>query len=253
VQTKRAIIMMFGGHMIKVGLSPLIVDWMRRGILTALATNGSGIIHDVEIALFGRTSEDVTEGLAEGKFGMSEETGRFINEAVQNPEYQRLGMGEALSLSLCQSKAPFKEKSLLWASMEFKIPLTVHVALGTDIVHQHPITDGAAIGRASYTDFLVFSAQVAGLTQGAVIMNFGSAVVMPEVFLKALTITRNLGYPTHGFIAANFDMYTHYRPIQNVLIRPTLTGGEYYNFVGHHEIMFPLLYGMVNQAMSMVV
>lgn len=247
---KKPVILMFGGHLIKVGLSPLVIEWMRRGVVTSLATNGASIIHDVEIALWGRTSEDVGEGLAEGKFGMSEDTGSFINRAINDSNYSQLGMGELLATALHAANPTFKEKSLFWSSLEYGIPLTVHIAIGTDIIHQHPLADGANIGRATFTDFKVFCAQVAQLCEGAVVMNFGSAVIMPEVFLKALTIVRNLGYPAHRFTTANFDMYTHYRPTQNVLIRPTLTGGEYFNFIGHHEFMFPLLFAAVNSLLA---
>ena len=246
----KAIIVMFGGHVIKTGLAPLMVDWMERGIITALATHGAGVIHDTEIALFGRTSEDVAEGLADGSFGMSRETADFINGTVSNPNNRKLGFGEALGSALEEKKAEYADLSLLCAAQKTGIPLTVHVAIGTDIIHQHASADGETIGRASMRDFRVFIQQVSRLSEGTIVINLGSAVIMPEVFLKALTVARNLGYPAHGFIAANFDMFTQYRPTQNVLTRPTLTGGKKYNFIGHHEIMVPLLYALVNEELA---
>ncbi len=247
----KAVIVMFGGHVIKTGLTPLLIDWAKRGIVTALATNGSGPIHDVEIALFGRTSEDVAEGLADGSFGMCRDTADFINEAVANPARAEMGYGEALSRALIETEAPNSELSLLVGAYRAGVPLTIHVAIGTDIVHQHSSADGEAIGRTSLRDFRIFAREVGRLNEDAVVINIGSAVIMPEVFLKALTVARNLGYPAHGFTAANFDMKMDYRPMQNVLVRPTLTGGRKFNFIGHHEIMIPLLYAMVNEELRM--
>ena len=240
----KAIIVMFGGHVIKTGLAPLLIEWVRNGVITALATNGAGAIHDVEIALFGRTSEDVSEGLADGSFGMSRDTADFINGVIADPENAELGYGEALGGRLVDKKVPHSALSILAAACQTEVPLTVHVALGTDIIHQHPTANGEAIGRASLRDFRILANEVGKLTEGAVVINIGSAVIMPEVFLKALTVARNLGYPAHGFTAANFDMNVHYRPMQNVLNRPTLSGGRKFNFIGHHEIMIPLLYAM---------
>jgi len=237
----KAVIIMFGGHVIKTGLAPLLIDWIKRGIVTSLATNGSSSIHDSEIALFGRTSEDVAEGLADGSFGMSSDTADFINNAITASEEAELGFGEAVGRALRDSDAPYKDLSLFCCAYESKIPLTVHVALGTDIIHQHPSANGSAIGGASMKDFRIFAREVGRLDKGAVVMNFGSAVIMPEVFLKALTVGRNLGYPAHGFAVANFDMNVHYRPMQNVVSRPTAGCGKGFNFVGHHEIMIPLL------------
>jgi hypothetical protein len=238
---------MFGGHVVKVGLAPLLIDWMKRGVITSLSTHGAGIIHDTEIALFGRTSEDVAEGLKDGSFGMSRDTADFINNAIADPDNAELGFGEALGRALLDSKAPFADLSLLCSAYRAGVPLTVHVALGTDIIHQHSSADGAAIGRATLRDFRILANQVGRLDEGGVVLNLGSAVIMPEVFLKALTIARNLGCPAHGFSAANFDMFTHYRPTQNVLSRPTLTGGRKFNFIGHHEIQIPLLHAMVGE------
>ncbi|MFH0765291.1 MAG: hypothetical protein V2A61_02610 [Calditrichota bacterium] len=246
-QNGKTVIVMFGGHVIKTGLAPLLIQGMESGLITALATHGAGAIHDAEIALFGRTSEDVAEGLADGKFGMCRDTADFINHAIADPAASDLGYGEALGRALIEADAPGADLSLLCTAYRIGLPLTVHVALGTDIIHQHPSADGAAIGRASLRDFRILARQVGNLTAGGCVLNIGSAVIMPEVFLKALSVARNLGYPAHGFAAANFDMFIHYRPIQNVLIRPTLTGGKRFNFIGHHEIMIPLLFAMANE------
>jgi len=249
-KAKKAVVVMVGGHVVKTGMTPLIIDWMKRGIITALATHGATVIHDAEIALFGRTSEDVAEGLADGSFGMSCDTADFINNAIADPSAAELGFGEALGVALMKAGAPFADLSLLCTAHETGVPLTVHVAIGTDIIHQHPSADGAAIGRASLRDFRIFANQVGKLSAGGAVINFGSAVIMPEVFLKALSVARNLGAPAHGFAAANFDMFTHYRPTQNLLNRPTLTGGRKFNFIGHHEIMIPLLFAMVNEVLK---
>ncbi|HHE46908.1 MAG TPA: hypothetical protein ENL08_04310, partial [Bacteroidetes bacterium] len=219
-ESGKPVIVMFGGHVIKTGLAPLLIELMKRRVITALATNGSGTIHDTEIALFGRTSEDVAEGLADGSFGMSRDTADFINKSINDGADSGLGYGEALGMALSSANAPYERLSLLVNADRLNIPLTVHAALGTDINHQHPSADGAAIGRASMRDFRVFANEVGKLREGSVVLNIGSAVIMPEVFLKALTVARNLGYPAHGFIAANFDMIVHYRPTQNVLFRP---------------------------------
>jgi len=247
----KTVILIFGGHVIKTGLAPLLIDWMERGIVTALATHGAGVIHDTEIALFGRTSEDVAEGLSDGSFGMCRDTADFINNAITESQHHNIttsrnqGYGEALGQALIKAKAPSGDLSLTYAAHRLHIPLTVHVAFGTDIIHQHPSADGAAIGKASMHDFRIFAREVGRLEEGAVLINLGSAVIMPEVFLKALSIARNLGYPAHKFTTANFDMISHYRPIMNVLNRPTLTSGRKFNFIGHNEIMVPLLHGLV--------
>ncbi len=246
-RNNQAVIVMFGGHVIKTGLAPLLIDWMEKGIITALATHGASTIHDSEIALFGRTSEDVAAGLADGSFGMSRDTADFINKAIADPANSLLGFGETLGKALADAEAPCGNLSLLHSAYRLNIPFCVHAAIGTDIIHQHPTADGEAIGRASMRDFRIFSNEVGKLTAGAVAINIGSAVIMPEVFLKALSIARNLGKPAHKFYTANFDMFTHYRPTQNVLKRPTMTGGKNYNFIGHHEIMVPLLCGMVGE------
>ncbi|MBT3231777.1 MAG: hypothetical protein HN356_03090 [Calditrichaeota bacterium] len=244
-RNSKAIIVMYGGHVIKTGLGPLLIDWMKRGIITAIGTHGAGVIHDTEIALFGRTSEDVAEGLADGSFGMSRDTADFINKAISHPDHRDLGYGESLGKQLVDVKAPCHDLSLVYNAYDLQVPLTVHVALGTDIIHQHPTADGEAIGRTSLRDFRILAHEVGKLSEGGVVMNLGSAVIMPEVFLKALSVARNLGHDAHKFTTANFDMITHYRPTQNVLTRPTLTGGKKFNFTGHHEIMIPLLHALV--------
>ncbi len=246
---KRQIIAMMGAHVIKCGLSPLIIQLMEVGIIRCLALNGAGIIHDCEIANWGTTSEDVAEALQDGSFGMAAETPTFINEAMRAGRSLQLGLGESLGQKILQSDCPFKHLSLLAAGSRLKIPVTVHVAIGTDIIHQHSSTDGGIVGELSYRDFKIFAAQVAKLTAGSLVLNFGSAVILPEVFLKALSIARNLGHPAHGFTTANFDMIRHYRPQVNVVQRPTQTGGKGYYFIGHHEIMIPLLTAAILEAL----
>jgi hypothetical protein len=240
-QTRKPVIAMLGGHVVKCGLSLILVDLMERGVITALALNGASSIHDFEIALIGETSEDVGEYIRTGQFGMVEETGRLMNEAFCEAAKMGVGMGEGLGRKLVQLDAPYNNYSLLAAGVRLGIPITVHVAIGTDIIHQHPLADGAAIGEASFTDFRLLTAVVAELGDGGVVLNFGSAVILPEAFLKALTIARNLGHRVTHFTTANFDMIQHYRPMENVVRRPTNEGGQGYAFTGHHEIMIPLL------------
>ena len=232
----RTVAIGIGGHVIKCGLSPVLIDLMERGILSSVAMNGATAIHDTEIAMIGETSEDVATNLEDGTFGMAGETADFINHAVRPNE----GYGIALGRAIARADLPFKEKSVLYHAARLELPATVHVALGTDIVHQHPSADGAAIGGASLTDFRIFCSVVSGL-EGGVFINFGSAVILPEVFLKALTVARNLGHKVEHFVTANFDMIRHYRPQVNIVARPTSTGGKGYYFVGCHEIMIPLL------------
>jgi len=236
----KPVLMMMGAHVIKVGLSPLLLDLMRKNFVTGLAMNGAGVVHDTELALFGQTSEEVAEGLADGSFGMARETGEFINQAVAQGKALTQGFGEAVGAALAQIPNE-NQISLLAAAYELDIPATIHVAIGTDIIHQHPNADGAAYGELSFRDFKIFTAQVGKLNEGGVVLNIGSRVLMPEVFLKALTICRNLNPPVNNFYTANFDMFAHYRPRVNVVQRPTLQGGKGYNFIGHHEIMIPLL------------
>jgi len=237
----KQIILMMGAHVIKCGLSPLIIQLMEKGVVKCLALNGAGIIHDTEVANWGITSEDVSEALNDGSFGMARETAEFINSALEQGKKVELGLGESVGKKISEKNVDYKQFSILACCYEKKIPITVHVAIGTDTLHQHSSTDGAIIGELTHRDFKIFCSQVAKLTQGSIVFNFGSAVILPEVFLKALTVARNLGHNAHGFITANFDMLRHYRPQVNVVQRPTRTGGRGYQFTGHHEIMIPLL------------
>ncbi len=247
---RRAIIWGIGGHVIKTGLAPILIDLMQRGFVTAIAMNGSGIIHDFEIALVGSTSEDVDEALGTGAFGMAEETGRLINEAINRGARDGLGVGEAIGRALAEINPPYAPYSLLWAAYTARVPVTVHVTIGTDITHLHPNIDGAAIGAASYRDFRLFTALVKELDSGGVYLNVGSAVTLPEVFLKAVTIVRNLGHSLRDFTTANCDFIQHYRPLINVVRRPVAHGaGRGYSLTGHHELMIPLLAAaIINQA-----
>lgn len=240
-QNKKPIIVMMGGHVIKCGLSPFLIDLAKRGVITGFAFNGASSIHDFEIALIGETSEDVSAYLQTGKFGMWEETGQLMNTAIQHAADTGIGMGEALGKQLIEMDAPYNAYSLLAAGVQYDVPITVHVAIGTDIIHQHPSANGAAIGAASFTDFQLLTTLVTELEGGGVVLNLGSAVILPEVFLKALTIARNLGRTVSHFTAANFDMNQQYRPVENVVKRPTEMGGKGYTFTGHHELMIPLL------------
>jgi hypothetical protein len=237
---ERMIILAMGAHAIKVGLNPIIIDLMERGILRAISMNGAGVIHDTELAMAGHTSEDVASQLGGGKFGMAEEPARLINEAISEGAGAGLGLGRAVGLRIVQSKLPYKDQSLLGRAFELGIPVTVHVAIGTDTVHFHPGVDGSAIGKTSHLDFRIFATLVSKLDAG-VFINLGSAVILPEVFLKALSLVRNLGYEVRQFTTLNMDFIRHYRPLTNVVHRPTLEGGEGYFLIGHHEIMFPLL------------
>lgn len=239
---QRAIIWGFGGHVIKTGLAPILIDLMRRGVVTALATNGSGIIHDFEIAMAGWTSEDVDSALGSGAFGMAEETGRLLNEAIKRGAADKLGIGESVGRMLAEAKPPHAEFSLLHEAYKLRVPVTAHVTIGTDIIHIHPQADGAAIGAASYHDFKLFTSIVRGLDGGGVYLNLGSAVTLPEIFLKAVTVVRNLGHSLTGFTTANFDFLQHYRPATNVVRRPVANGaGKGFSLTGHHELMVPLL------------
>lgn len=243
----RPVVLMMGAHPIKCGLSPLLVDLVERGFVTAVALNGAGAIHDVELACWGRTSEDVAAGLEDGSFGMAAETADLINGAVVQGDARDLGFGESLGLFLNESQARNRAISLLARCHQLKVPVTIHVGIGTDIVHQHPSFDGAAAGSASHRDFRILARVVTRLS-GGVVLNIGSSVVLPEVFLKALTVARNLGGPVRGFTTANFDMVQHYRPTANVVQRPVRGGGTGYSFTGHHELMVPLLAAMVKAA-----
>lgn len=244
VHAKRSgkpVIVMFGGHVTKTGCSPILADLAANGYITHFASNGSTAIHDSELARFGHTSEDVAAQLEDGSFGMADDTAALINEAAKQAARDKAGFGESVGALLAAQDAPYQERSLLAVARRMKIPFTLHVAVGTDIVHQHPGADGAAIGEASLRDFRIFAQSVSGLGDGGVVLNLGSAVIMPEVFLKALAVVRNLGYPAFGFTTANFDMILHYRPRVNVVERPAGKKGKGYALTGHHEIMIPLL------------
>ena len=240
-ENDRAIIIGLGGHVIKTGLAPILIDLMRRGYATAFAMNGSAMIHDFEIALVGATSEDVDATLGSGSFGMAEETGRVINNAITGGARDGIGMGEAIGRQLHLISPPHADKSLLHAAYEASVPVTVHVAIGTDIVHIHPLADGASIGQTSQRDFRLLCSLVRELTGGGVYLNLGSAVVLPEVFLKTVTVVRNLGFSLQDFCTANFDFIQQYRPLTNVVRRPVAGSGRGFSFIGHHEIMIPLL------------
>ena len=239
---KRGVVVMVGGHVVKTGLAPILIDFMRRGIITHLAMNGAAAIHDYEITRWGGTSEDVQAGLRDGTFGMADETGREMNEAFIRGQHEHWGMGESLARALGAAELLHPELSLLASAHDLGVPLTVHAAIGAEIIHQHPAASGAAIGDTSHRDFRRFAASLPSLHDGGVVLNLGSAVILPEVFLKALTIARNLGdgKPT-GFTAADLDMLRHYRPHVNVVQRPTVEGGRGYEITGHHELMVPLL------------
>ncbi|HXX64108.1 MAG TPA: hypothetical protein VEO56_09945 [Bacteroidota bacterium] len=244
---KKPVLWMMGAHVVKVGLGPVVIDLLARKVITAVAMNSAASIHDVETAMWGRTSEDVAENLREGRFGMARETGEFINGALRRGARDSDdGYGEVLAKELIARKAPFQAQSILVASYSMGVPVTVHAAIGTDIVHQQPTMDGADTGEMTFRDFRSLCQTCASLTGGGVVLNIGSAVIMPEVFLKALTVARNLGARARGFTTAVFDMNQHYRPTMNVQLRPTQDGGKGYYFTGHHEIMVPLLAAMIN-------
>ncbi|MCZ6768878.1 MAG: hypothetical protein O7D93_06500 [Acidobacteria bacterium] len=244
-ETGRAIIWGFGGHVVKVGLAPVLLDLMERGFVTALATNGSGMIHDFEIALSGATSEEVGEQLGSGAFGMARETGEFLNQAISEGAQAGQGIGESVGDFLKQYDTKYPELSLLLKAHQKDIPLAVFIAIGTDIIHNHPKASGEAMGKGSQIDFRIFTQQVSLLNEGGVYLNLGSAVILPEVFLKAVALVRNVGQPLKNFTTANLDFIQHYRPTKNVVERPVLEGGTGIALTGHHEIMIPLLAAML--------
>lgn len=244
-----AIVLGMGAHPIKVGLSPLIIDLLERRLLSCIAMNGAGIIHDFELAAAGETSEDVAEQLRDGSFGMAEETGRALNEAAQEGARKGIGLGEAVGRRILADGLPHAASSILAAGARLGVPVTVHVALGTDIVHMHPTADGAAIGATSLRDFRILTGVVAGLEGGAFV-NLGSAVVVPEVFLKAISLARNVGHTVNDLLTVNMDFHRQYRPLTNVVSRPTQQGGRGIHLTGHHEIMFPLLCAAIREAME---
>ena len=237
----RPVVLAMGGHVIKCGLQPVLKKLIDSGIITAVAMNGSVVIHDYEVSLVGATSEDVGAVLQSGDFGFSRETGQGINSALVEGQKDGVGFGRAVGNAIIRNDHPYRESSLLATCVENDIPVTVHVAIGTDIVHQHPQADGAVIGALSMHDFRLLASVVADLGDGGVWLNVGSAVLLPEVFLKALSVVQNLGHQVDNFTTANFDMIQHYRPLQNVVKRPTTGQGRGYTITGHHEINIPLL------------
>ena len=241
----KPIIAMIGGHVIKTGCGPILADLAEHGYITHLASNGSAAIHDAELALCGQTSEDVDAQLDDGSFGMAADTAALINGAAERAARHKHGFGQTIGAMLIEKKASHQDDSLSVCFHRLSLPYTVHMALGTDIVHQHPSANGADIGESVMRDFRIFCTTVSQLGQGGVVLNFGSAVIMPEVFLKALSVTRNLGYEVSDFTTANLDMIQHYRPTVNVVQRPVRKGGQGYALTGHHEIMIPLLAAMI--------
>src|SRR4030043_566510 len=248
-KNNRPVILGMGAHPIKVGLSPIIIDLMQKGVITAVATNGACIIHDFEISFIGHTAEDVEKELCVGTFGMAGETGSYLNRAIKDGVKKGYGIGRSVGEMIQKSKFEFKEKSIFVSAYKLGIPATVHVAIGTDIIHMHPEADGSAIGEGSFRDFRLFASVVSDL-DGGVYINLGSAVIMPEVFLKALTVARNLGNRVEDITTVNMDFIQHYRPRENVLKRPTQQKGSAYALTGHHEIMFPLLAAAVIEEMG---
>jgi hypothetical protein len=230
----------FGAHLIKVGLAPVVVDLMERGLLDGLLMNGAGCVHDLELAMMGRTSEDVAPALDDGTFGMAKETAEQLNGAIAAGYADGLGMGAAVGRAIEQGRFPHKARSVLATAWRLDLPVTVHAAIGTDIHHMHPSADGAALGATSYRDFETLTGLVAAL-EGGVLFNIGSAVILPEVFLKALALARNLGHKVDRFTTVNLDFIRHYRPSVNVVERPTRKGGRGISLVGQHEILVPLI------------
>jgi hypothetical protein len=245
----RQVLLGMGAHPIKVGLSPVLIDLLKRGLITGVAMNGAGIIHDAEVAMVGRTSEDVDEVLGSGAFGMARETAEFLNAAIAWGASQGLGLGQAVGRRLVESDFPHRDLSLVGMAASLEVPLTVHVAVGTDIIHLHPSVDPEALGATTHRDFRLFAALVSELDNG-VFINLGSAVIIPEVFLKALTLARNLGHKASPLTTVNLDFVQHYRPLTNVVRRPTIDAGQGLALTGHHELMFPMLAAMVVEEME---
>ncbi len=248
-QSGRQVLLGMGAHPLKVGLSPILIDLLQRHLITGLALNGAGIIHDAEIAMVGRTSEDVDQELDAGRFGMARETALFLNQAIAWGAQKGLGLGEAVGRRLQESEFPCKHLSVVRAAVVNELPVTVHVAIGTDIIHLHPSLHPQALGLTSHRDFRLFAAQVCELAHGLYI-NLGSAVILPEVFLKALTLAHNLGRSVAPLTTVNLDFIQHYRPTTNVVRRPTAGTGKGYALTGHHELLFPLLAAMIVEAMN---
>ena len=245
----RPVLLGMGAHALKVGLAPVLIDLLKRGLITGLAVNGAVIIHDSEIAMVGRTSEDVDQVLGSGQFGMARETAEFLNDATSWGAREGLGLGQAVGRRLHDSDFSYKHLSLLASAASLEVPVTVHVAVGTDIIHLHPSCNPAALGETTHLDFRLFAAQVSRLA-GGLYINLGSAVILPEVFLKALTLARNLGHPVEPLTTVNLDFIQHYRPLTNVVRRPTAGVGQGYALTGHHEIMLPLLAGLVVESLE---
>lgn len=248
IDKEKRCLLMIGAHNLKVGLSPLFIDFMNYYGNLHFAGNGALSIHDLEIAFFGATSEDVLENLQDGSFGFVAETAELYAEVLKNAAAKKIGLGQSLGEVITDKNAPHKEYSLAYNCLKRNIPLTIHVSIGTDIVNQHAVFDGAACGEASNIDFKIFANSVSEIDRGGVALNIGSAVIMPEVFLKAIAICRNLNPDFGGFTTANFDMLTHYRPTQNVVNRPATLNSEGYTIIGHHEIMIPLLLAAVKES-----
>ena len=236
----RPVVLGMGAHPIKVGLSPIIINLMENNVITAVAMNGACIVHDFELSLIGHTSEDVAAELCDGSFGMAKETGQGLNNAINKGVKKGHGIGQAVGQHILDSRASYKQLSILAAAARLEKPASVHVAIGTDIIHMHPQADGASIGEGSLRDFRLFCSVVSDL-RGGVYINLGSAVILPEVFLKAIAVTRNLKHNVRDFTTVNMDFIQHYRCRENVLRRPVMSGGNSYALTGHHEIMFPLL------------
>ncbi len=250
VRAQRPIVLGMGAHPLKVGLSPLIIDLLERGILSAVAMNGAGIIHDFELAYHGETSEDVAEALGDGSFGMARETGEFLNSAIRAGVAQTgVGLGRAVGEQIRAAGLPHAHLSVLATCARLEVPACVHVAVGTDIIHMHPQADGAAIGEGSLRDFHLLTAVIAQL-EGGVFINLGSAVIIPEVFLKAISLARNLGHTVNAFTTVDLDFVRHYRPAMNIVSRPTQQGGRGFHLTGHHEILFPLLCAAVIEELA---
>jgi len=246
----RSCLMAMGAHVIKCGLNPLLIDMMRRGWLHGLVLNGAGVIHDLEIALIGATSEEVAQNLGSGAFGMVQETPLLIHAALKQYASAEAGMGLALAQAVAEGDYPHKDYSLLASAYRYGVPVTVHVAIGADTIHMHPTTDAGLLGQATYRDFQRLTLLLRGLHDGGCYWNIGSAVILPEVFLKALTLCRNTGHAVERFTTMNLDMLQHYRPEFNVVRRPTQDGGRGYALTGHHEIMLPLLYALITEEME---
>lgn len=240
-KARKPIILMCGAHVIKCGLNPVIIELLQKRMISCLSLNGAGIIHDFEIAALGKTSEDVAASLSSGRFGMNRKTAHFINQAIARGAAKGWGIGRALGEAIANEKLAHKKLSIAYQAARTGIPLTVHVAIGTDVIHQHPDFNAALTAEGSLRDFRILVEVVSRMSQGGVLLNFGSAVILPEVFLKALNLARNLGFKVNNFTTANFDMIYQYRPAENIVRRPVLSGGRGYYFIGHHEIMLPLL------------